>query len=158
MCITFFTSSIEKRSTSASHHLSPSGCLYGGAPTVASSDGVGSRAEPFGHPRTDFVRSGSGPLRVTSCNLIFTKKIIFHFFLSTRPRPRFFAPRTFCICPRNSQNGQQKCGRGGRGVSGGNSAPPSTWYLFLRLFRTIFSFLRNCAVFWIKFELFSRKS
>ena len=28
---------------------------------------------------------------------------------------------------------------------------------FLRLFRTIFSFLRNCAAFWLKFELFSLK-
>ena len=64
----------------------------------------------------------------------FYKKIYFISFPSTRPRPRFFAPRTLRICSRNSQNGQQKCGRGGRGVSGGNSAPPSTWYFSFAFF------------------------
>ena len=62
------------------------------------------------------------------------KKIIFLSLLYTRPRPRFFASRTFCICSGNSQNGQQICGRGGRGVSGGNSAPPSTWYFAFAFF------------------------
>jgi len=56
----------------------------------------------------------------------FYKKLYFIPFFSTRPRPRFFATRPVVFSTFHSQNRQQKCGRGGRGVSGGNSAPPST--------------------------------
>ena len=44
-----------------------------------------------------------------------------------QPHPHFFSTFSLCICDENSQKRQQRCGRGGRGVSGGNSAPPSTF-------------------------------
>ena len=42
-----------------------------------------------------------------------------------RPRPRFFAARTFRLRVRNPQKRQQLCGRGGRRGLGRNAAPPS---------------------------------
>ena len=42
-----------------------------------------------------------------------------------RPRPHILAARRMGLARPNPQKRQGKCGRGGRGVRGGNSAPPA---------------------------------
>jgi hypothetical protein len=56
----FHLSSIEKRSTSASRHEFRADVGAAEHHTVASGDGVSSRAEPFGHPRKNIVKAEVG--------------------------------------------------------------------------------------------------
>ena len=156
MCITFSSIFFEKRSTSTSRHLFPSGCLYGGAPSGRFKRRLGSRAEPFGHPRTDSNRSGSGPLRVTLCNLIFTKNYI-SFSSLHATAPSFFRPAHLLHLSPQFPKRPTNMRAGRKGGFRGKFRPALHLVFFLRLFRTIFSFLRNCAAFWLKFELFSLK-
>jgi hypothetical protein len=144
MCITFLLFSFEKRSTSASNHMFPSGCLCGEAPSGRFKRRLGSRAEPFGHPRTDSNRSGSGPLRVTLCNLIFTKNYISFSSLHATAPSFFRLARLLHLSPKFPKR-PTKMRAGRKGGFRGEFRPALHLVFAFRLFRTIFSFPRICA-------------
>jgi hypothetical protein len=91
--------------------------------TVAPSDGAGFRAKPFGHPRTNSNRSGSGPLRVL--NIIFNKENYILFLLPTRDRALVFSPRApFAFVPEIPKTANKYAGEAAGGVWGGMPPRP----------------------------------
>ena len=87
--------------------------------TVASGDGAGSRAKPFGHPRTDSVKAEVG--RFESLHVIFYKKENHISFLSSlRDRALVFSPRApFAFVPAIPKTANKYAGGAEGGFQGG---------------------------------------
>jgi hypothetical protein len=118
MCITFsFLISRSGRLPLPNTCLRADVC-YGGAPSGRLERRLGSRAEPFGHPRIDSNRSGSGPLR--ALNIIFNKENYISFFSSPRDRALVFSPRApFAFVPAIPKTANKNAGGAEGGFQGG---------------------------------------